>query len=96
MTVITQNCIHEEIMRLDLGKAYCLSVLNLLSSCHPSKSLKIKIYKTIILPVILCGCETWSLILREEHRLRVFGNKVLRRVIGPKREKVMRSLKKTA
>jgi hypothetical protein len=47
---------------------------------------KIKIYKTIILPVILYGCETWSLTLREEHRLRVFENRVLRRIFGPKRD----------
>jgi hypothetical protein len=46
------------------------------------------IYKTIILPVILYGCETWSLTLREEHRLRVFENKVLRRIFGPKKDKV--------
>jgi hypothetical protein len=51
-----------------------------------SKNLKIKIYKTVILPVVLYGCETWSLILREEHRLRVFENRVLRRIFGPKRE----------
>jgi hypothetical protein len=49
-----------------------------------SKNLKIRIYKTIILPVVLCGCETWSLTLREEHRLRVFENRVLRRIFGPK------------
>jgi hypothetical protein len=49
------------------------------------KKLKIKIYKTVILPVVLCGCETWSLTLREEHRLRVFENRVLR-IFGPKRE----------
>jgi hypothetical protein len=47
---------------------------------------RIKIYKTIILPVVLYGCETWSLTLREEHRLRVFENRVLRRISGPKRE----------
>jgi hypothetical protein len=47
-----------------------------------------RIYKTIILPVILYGCETWSLILREEHRLRVFENRVLRRIFGPKRDEV--------
>jgi hypothetical protein len=47
-----------------------------------------KLYKTIILPVILYGCETWSLTLREEHRLRVFENRVLRRIFGPKRDKV--------
>ena len=50
--------------------------------------LKIKIYRTIILPVVLYGCETWSLILRQERRLRVFENRVLRRVFGPKRDKV--------
>jgi hypothetical protein len=49
---------------------------------------KKKIYKTIILPVILYGCETCSLTLREEHRLRVFENKVLRRIFGRKREDV--------
>jgi len=47
--------------------------------------LKIKIYKTIILPVVLYGCQTWSLTLREEHRLRVFENRVLKRIFGPKR-----------
>jgi hypothetical protein len=47
-----------------------------------------RIYKTIILPVILYWCETWSLILREAHRLRVFENKVLRRIFGPKRDQV--------
>jgi hypothetical protein len=51
---------------------------------------KIKIYKTIILPVVLYGCETWSLTLREEHRLRVFENRVLRRIFGPKRDEVTR------
>jgi hypothetical protein len=57
-----------------------------LSSHLISKNLKIKIYKTIILPVVLCGCETWSLILREEHRPRVFENRVLK-IFGPKTEK---------
>jgi hypothetical protein len=47
-----------------------------------------RIYMTIIFPVILYGCETWSLTLREEHRLRVFENKVLRRIFGPKRDEV--------
>ena len=59
-----------------------------------SKNLKIKIYRTIILPVVLYGCETWSLILREERRLRVFGNRVLRRVFGPKRDEVTGEWKK--
>jgi hypothetical protein len=50
--------------------------------------LQLKRYKTIILPVVLYGCETWSLTLREEHRLRVFENRVLRRILGPKRDEV--------
>jgi hypothetical protein len=53
-----------------------------------SKNLKIRIYKTIILPVVLYGCETWSLSLREEHRLRVLENRVLRRIFGPKSDEV--------
>jgi hypothetical protein len=52
------------------------------------KNIKIRIYKTTILPVVLYGCETWSLTLREEHRLRVFENRVLRRIFGPKRDEV--------
>ena len=64
------------------------SVQNLLSSSLLSKTLKIKIYRTIILPVVLYGCEAWSLTLREERRLRVFENRVLRRVFGPKRDEV--------
>jgi hypothetical protein len=59
-----------------------------------SKNIKIRIYKTIILPVVLFGCETWSLTLREEHRLRVFENRVLRRIFGPKRDHVTEDLKK--
>jgi hypothetical protein len=50
------------------------------------QSLKIKIYKTVILPLVLYGCETWFLTLGEEHRLRVFENKVLRKIFRPKRE----------
>ena len=51
-------------------------------------TLKIKIYRTIILPFVLYGCETWSLTLREKRRLRVFENRVLRRLFGPKRDEV--------
>ena len=65
-----------------------------LSSSLLSKNLKIKIYRTIILPVVLCGCETWSLTLREEHRLRVFENRVLRRIFGPKRDGVTEEWRK--
>ena len=61
---------------------------NLLSSRLLSKNVKIKIYRTIILPVVLYGYETWSLTLREERRLRVFDNKVLRRIFGPRRDEV--------
>jgi hypothetical protein len=57
-----------------------------LSSRLISKNLKIKIHNTVILPVVLYGCETWSFTLGEEHRLRVFENRVLRRIFGPKRE----------
>ena len=60
----------------------------ILSSSLLSKNLKIETYRTIILPVVLYGCETWSDTLREEHRLRVFENRVLRRIFGLKREVV--------
>jgi hypothetical protein len=81
------SCIEDEIKsRLNSGNACYYSVQNLLSYRLISKNLKIKIYKTVILPVVLYGCETWSLTLREEHRLRVFENKELRRIFGPKRK----------
>jgi len=80
-TLTNQNAIQEEIKsRLRSGNVCYYSVQNLLSSRLLSKNLKIKIYRTIILPVILYGCETWSLTLREERRLRVFENRVLRRI----------------
>jgi len=63
-------------------------VLNLLSSRLLSKNLKIKIYRTTILPVVLYGCETWWLTLREERKQRVFENMVLRRIFGPRRDEV--------
>jgi hypothetical protein len=63
-------------------------VQDLLSYSLLSKNTKIKIYRTIILPLVLCGRETWSLTLRKEHRLRVFENRVLRRIFGPKRDEV--------
>jgi hypothetical protein len=88
-TVTNQNSIQEEIKsRLKSGNAGYHSVQDLLSSSLLSKNTKIKIYRTIILPVILYGCETWSLTLREEHRLRVFKNRVLRRIFGTKRDGV--------
>jgi hypothetical protein len=89
-TMLTDlNSIHKEIKsRLKLGNACYHSVQNLLSYRLLSKNLKIKIYRIIILPVVLYGFETWSLTLREERRLRVFENRVLRRVCGPKRDEV--------
>jgi hypothetical protein len=87
--VTNQNLIQEEIKkRLSLGNACCHSVQSLLSSRLLSKNLKMRICKTIILPVILYGSETKSLTLREEHRLRVFENKMLSRIFGPKRDEV--------
>ena len=60
-----------------------------LSSRLLSKNLKIKIYRNIILPLAFYGCEAWSLMLREERKLRVFENMVLRRIFGPRRDEVM-------
>ncbi|KAJ4438992.1 hypothetical protein ANN_14947 [Periplaneta americana] len=71
-----------------MGNACYYSVEKLLSSSLLSKNLKVKIYKTVILPVVLYGCETWTLTLREEHRFRVFENKVLRKIFGAKRDEV--------
>jgi hypothetical protein len=61
---------------------------SLLSSRLLSRIVEVKIHRTIILPVVLYGCETWSLTLREKHRLRVFENRVLRGIFGPKRDEV--------
>jgi predicted phosphohydrolase len=71
-----------------MGNACYHSVHSLLSSRLLSRNVKVKVYKTIILQVVLYGCETWSLTLREEHRLRVFENRVLRRKFGRKRDEV--------
>jgi hypothetical protein len=86
-TKTKQNDIQYEIKsRLHSGNACYLSVQNLLSSRLISKNLKIKIYKTIILPVVLYGRETRSLTLGEDHRVKDFENRVLRKMFGPKRE----------
>jgi len=78
-----QNSIQEEIKsRLKSGQ-----VQNILSSSLQLKNLKIKIYKIIFLSAVMYRYETWSLTLREERRLRVFENRVLRGIFGPKREK---------
>jgi hypothetical protein len=65
-----------------------------LSSGLLSRNVKIKIYKTLILPVVLYGCETWSLTVREEHKLRMFENRVLRRIFGSKRDEVTGGVRK--
>ena len=89
-TLTNQNSIPEEIKsRLSSGNACYHSVQNFLPSRLLSKNLKIKIYRTIILPLVLYGCETWSLTLREERKLRVSENMVLRRLFGPRRDEVM-------
>jgi hypothetical protein len=88
-TLTNQNSIHEEIKsRLKSGNACYHSVQNLLPSSLLSKNVKIKIYRTIILPVVFYGCESWSVTLRKKRWLRVFENKVLRRIFGPKRDEV--------
>jgi hypothetical protein len=90
-----QNSIQEEIKsRLKLGNACYCSVQNLLSYSLLYKNLKIKIYRAIILPFVLYGCETWSLTLKEDSRLKVFENRVLRRIFGPKRDEVTREWSK--
>jgi len=88
ITMLIVFCNMASCRLVQLGNACYHSVQNRLSSRLLSKNLKIKIYRTIILLVVLYGCETWSLTLREERRLRVFENRVLRRVFGPKRDKV--------
>ena len=88
-TLTNQNSVQEEIKsRLKSGNACYHSVQNLLSSGLVSRNIKIKIYRAVILPVVLYGCETWSLTLWEELRLRMFENRVLRRIFGPKRDEV--------
>ena len=80
-TLTSQNSLQEEIKcTLKLGNACYYSMQNLLSSSLLSETLKTKIYRTMILPVVLYGCETWSLTMKEERKLRVFENRVLRSV----------------
>jgi len=88
-TTLDQNSIQEEIKsRLKLENACYHSGVESLSSSFLPNNLKIKIYRTIILPVVLYGCGTWSLTLRKECRLRVFENRTFRRIFGPKRDEV--------
>jgi len=71
----------------EVGNACCLSMQNVLSSSLLSKNVKSEVYRTIIL-LVLCGCETWLLTLREERGLRVLENMVVRRIFGPKSDEV--------
>jgi hypothetical protein len=88
-TLRDQNCMSQEIKsRLNSGNSCYSSVQSLLSSHLLSRNVKVKIYKIIILPFVLYGCETWSLTLKEDHSLSVFENRVLRRVFGPKRDEL--------
>ena len=90
-----QNCVQEEIKsRLKSGNVCYNLVQDLLSSNLLSKNLKIKVHRTIILPVVLYGCETWSLTFREERGLRIFVNMFWRRIFGPKRDEVTREWRK--
>jgi len=85
--VTSKNEVTEEIKsRLVSGNACFYSVQKLLTSRLISSKLKLKIYGTVILPVILYGCESWSTTLADEHKLRVFENKILRKIYGPKRD----------
>ena len=87
VTVTNTNDISEEIKRrISMENASYFSLEKILSSRLLSMKLKVNRYKTIILPVVLYGCETWSLTLRQEHRLMVFENKVLRNIFGAKRD----------
>jgi hypothetical protein len=96
-TVTNQNLIHEEIKsRLNSGNSCYHSIQNLLSSHLLSKNIKIRIYRTVVLPVVLYGCETWCLALRVEHRLVMFEKRVLRRTFILTRDEVTGGWRKFA
>jgi hypothetical protein len=93
--VTNQNAMLEEIKsRLNSGSICYHSNQNVLSSCPLSRNLKIKLHKTIILPLVLYACKTWPLTLREEHRLTVFEHRVLRRILRLKRNEIMGACRK--
>jgi hypothetical protein len=95
ISLTNQHSVQEEIKsRLKAGNASYRSMQNLLSSCLLCTSIKFKTYGTVILPVVLYECETWSLALRKECRLRFFANRVLRSIFGPKRDEVTREWRK--
>ena len=89
VTITITNDIREEIkLRINMGNACYYSLEKILSSRLISKNLKVNTYETIILPVVLHGCGTWSLTLREEYKLRVSEYKVLRKIFGAKRDAI--------
>ena len=95
-TLTNQNSIQEKIKsRLNSKNACYNSVQNLSSSSFPSQNINITVYRNIILPVDLYRCETWSLTLREEPRLRVFENRVLRRILRHRRNEVTGGVEKS-
>jgi hypothetical protein len=88
-TLTDKNYINEEIKsRINSGSSCYHSVQSLLSSRLLSRDVKVKNIKPMILPVVLYGCVTWYLTLREEHGLRMFEDRALRRICGPKRDEV--------
>jgi hypothetical protein len=90
MTITDQNCIQEEVKsRLNMGNTCYHSVLNLLSSRLLSRNLTIKIRKNYNFIFCFVWCETYSSTPKEVHRLRVFVNRVLRKIFGPKSEEVV-------
>ena len=86
VTVTNTNKIHKIKLRINMGNVYHYSLEKILSSRLLSKKLKVNTYKIIILLVVLYGCETWSLVLREEHRIKVFKNEVIRKIFGTKKD----------
>ena len=89
ITVTNTNDIREEIKRrINMGNARYYSLENILSSHLQSRKLKVNTYKIILLPAVLYGCETRSFTLREANRLRMFENKVLRKIFGAKRDEI--------
>ncbi|KAJ4443953.1 hypothetical protein ANN_05742 [Periplaneta americana] len=87
-SIETKYLLHCKISNIDISLLMMCRIGIDLNSSLLSKNLKVRIYKTVILPVVLYGCETWTLTLREKERLRVFENKILRKIFGAKRDEV--------
>jgi hypothetical protein len=85
---VNTSTVLREVQILAFNEIHGRHFIHFISSRLVSRNVKVKIYKTILLPVVLYRCETWYLTLREEHKLRVFENRVLSRIFGPKRDEV--------